>query len=277
MEMNAIQALNKTWSQIQAKQGFIGKTWNGIKEITNLGQSASDCESMLQKYKNHEISIDEAMEYIESFDKKQTEATNLITNILTGIAAIALSTSVLGVGTKIKWLKAIKYGAPIGAAVKAFLKGTDRATNNIEGDALDGKNILKDTLSGAVTGTVSAVSSGVYAGVANASLSKSILNGTLCGIECGALSGSSNYLIDTTLDKDKEFKFGDLAKSTLTSSFVSGTVGGIVGGSIYGIEDLAGNIGKDIALSTKETITRDSISSSIRKILGNLERNLFGI
>ena len=270
----AINSISESWSRIKAEQGFIGKVWNGIKEITNLGQSASDCESMLEKYKNHEISLEEAMNYIEEFEKKQGDMTNLIANIATGIASIALATTYVGVGVKITWPLAVKYGAPIGAAVKALLKGTDRATNKIKGDTLDGKEIFRDLSSGAVTGTVSAVSSGVYAGVKEASLAKSIINGTECGLACGSLSGSSNYLIDTMLDEDKKFNFGDLTKTTATSAFVSGTVGAVVGGGIYGIENLAGNVGKNIELSASKTIARDSATSSSRKILGTVERNI---
>ena len=34
--------LNGKWIEIKAQQGLIGKVWNGVKELTHLGQSESD-------------------------------------------------------------------------------------------------------------------------------------------------------------------------------------------------------------------------------------------
>ncbi len=269
-----IENLNAKWSQIEAKQGLIGKAWNGVKEVTNLGQSASDCESMLEKYKNHEITFDEAIEYIENFEKKQSNMTDLIANIATGIGSIALATTamVTAGATSIPWLLAFQKGAPIGALLKTSLKILDRATNDVKNDAMDCKMLAKDAISGAVTGTVSAVSSGVYAGVKNAKLSTSVINGTKCGLECGALAGAASYVTDTTFDKDKKFNFGELTKNAATSALVSGSVGAFVGGSVYGVENALGNVGHEAALSLHGTIVRDSFLSSSRKVLGNAEK-----
>ena len=120
----SLRAIDTKWAQVQAEQGFIGKAWNGIKEKLDVGQSASDCESMLEAYKNHEISLDEAMEYIESFEKKQSDMTNLITNIATGVASIAIATAAMFEtgGASIGWGLAMLKGAPIGAAIKQVLK-----------------------------------------------------------------------------------------------------------------------------------------------------------
>ncbi len=271
-----IESLNDKWSDIKAQQGFIGKVWNGVKELTNLGQSESDCESMLLAYQNHEITLDEAMEYIESFETKQKDMTNLIANIATGVGSIALATTAMvtaGAST-IPWLLAFQKGAPIGAALKAALKALDRATNDVKGDTFDSKEVTKDIVTGAVTGTVSAVSSGIYAGVKSAKLSTSLINGTKCGLECGAVAGAANYTTDALLDEDKKFSFGELTKNTATSALVSGSVGGIVGGGVYGIENALGNVGCETAISLHDTIVRDSILSSSRKVLGNTEKHI---
>ena len=281
VESITAQNLYEKWSQIQAKQGIIGKTWNGFKELTNLGQSKSDCNRMLNAYKNGRISITEAMEYIEEFEKKQNDMTNLITNISTGVASIAIATTAAA-GGPIGWGLAALKGAPIGAAVKTGLKTLDRATNGIDNDALDKDELIKDAVSGAVTGTTSAVSSHIFAGVKAAKrtmtvaqgLKTSIKNGTECGLLCGGLSGASSYLTDVALDEDKKYSFGELAKNTGLSAFISGTVGAFVGGSVYGIEGAMGNLGKETASNLSHTIARDSFLSSSRKVLGNAERQL---
>ena len=231
---------------------------------------------MLKAYRNHEITLEEAMEYIESFRTKQKDMTNLIANIATGIGSIAFATTAMATAgaSTIPPLLALQKGGPIGAALKTVLKILDRATNNIEGDAFDAKEVAKDVISGAVTGSTSAVSSGVYAGVKNAKISTSIINSTKCGLECGAVAGAINYTTDVVLDEDKKFGFGELTKNTATSALVSGSVGAIIGGGIYGVENALGRVGQETAISLHDTIVRDSILSSSRKVLGNAEKQI---
>ena len=281
-ESLTIQNLADRWSQIKASQGIIGKAWNGVKEFLNVGVKESDCESMLEKYNNGEISLEDAMNYIENFGKKQENATNLISNIATGIGSIALATTAAG-GAAIGPLLAIIKGAPIGAAIKTGLKTLDRATNGIEGDELEAKEIIKDAVSGAVTGATSAVSSGVFQGVKEAKrtmtvaqgLKTSVKNGLKCGALCGAASGSADYLTNVALDENKKFNFGELTKTTATSALVSGSVGSLVGAGVFGVEGALGNLGQETTSSLSHTIVRDSALSSSRKILGNAERQIF--
>ena len=260
--------LEAKFSDIKDKQGFLGSIWNGFKEITGTGLSKSDCESTLEKYKRGEISFDEALEIIESFDKKQDEMSDLGANILTGIGAIAAATVAASAGP-IGWAFAFAKGAPIGAVLKTGIKVLDRASNNKKGDEFDTKQMAKDAISGAITGTTSAVASGVGAGIKAGKISLSIKNGTKCGAQCGALAGSASYRTDVTFDDDKYFNIGDLVKRTATSTFVSGTVGGFVGAGMYG---LSNNVGQDVSKTVSQTIVADSTSSSSRKILGSAER-----
>ena len=123
------------------KQGFLGNIWNGFKEVTNLGQSASDCDSMVKKFKMGKISFEEAVQYIEDFENKQDNMADLFSNVLTGTAAIAATVATSGVGT-IGLATALKIGAPVGAIAKTALGTVDRATNNVEGDEFDTKEPL---------------------------------------------------------------------------------------------------------------------------------------
>ena len=280
-ESLTIQEVNDRWNQIKAQQGFLGKAWNGVKELTHLGKSETRCESMLKQYEMGEISLEEAIEYIEDFNNKQENMTDLIANVATGIGSISVATIATG-GLAIGPCIAIAKGAPTGAVIKTGLKTLDRATNDVKGDALDGKEIIKDVVSGATTGATSAVSSNIFKGVKEATktmtvaqgLKTSVLNGTKCGLACGAVSGAINYSTNAILDDDKKFNFGDLTKVTLTSSAISGTVGATVGGGVFGIESALGNLGQSSALSTSGIIVRDSALSSTRKVLGNAEKQL---
>lgn len=277
--------LEQRLEEIEDKQGILGKTWNGIKEITTLGVSESDCEKMLEKYNKGEISFDEALNYLDEYDSKQESMSGLLSNIATGIGSIILATGAAmatGGSATIAWGLAFKKGAPIGAAIKAGIGILDRATNDIDDDALDLKQVSKDAISGALTGTTSAVSSGVGKGfgkLANGQVTKgqiltSVKNGVKCGVTCGSMSGAATYLTDVAFG-DKEYSTQDLVKNTATSAFVSGTVGGVVGAGLYGINNVqVSNALKHhiqtIANPTKtQTIIKDSISSSTRKVAGN--------
>ena len=264
--------LNERLSQVKDEQGLLGNIWNGIKEITNLGQSASDCDSMLEKFNSGEVSFEEAVQYIDSFDNKQDNMSGLLSNVLTGVGTIA--TTVLAVGTgPVGWGLALLKGAPVGAAIKTGINLLDRATNNVQGDEFDVKEIAKDAISGAMTGATSAVSSGVGAGIKAGKAGISILNGAKCGAICGAASGAGSYMTDVAFG-DKEFDGGELISNTVTSAFVSGTVGAAVGGGMYGIANAAGNVGKEVTKSTTQAIIADSTSSTARKILGQAEKNV---
>ena len=267
-----LNALNAKFASVQAKQGIIGSAWNGVKELFNSGISESDCKSMLDKYKLGLISFDEAVEYIEKFDKKQDNMTDLGANIATGIGAIAVATCLAS--GPVGWAAALLIGAPVGAALKTGIKLIDRFTNKIKGDEFDAKQMTKDAISGAVTGATSAVASGVGVGIKAGKLSLAVRNGAVTGAECGAMAGSASYMTDVMLDDDKYFNFEELAMKTATSAFVSGTVGGIVGVGMYG---LSNNVGKEVSKSVKETIIDDSLSSSSRKILGRTEKSMMSI
>lgn len=259
------QILNEKLDNIENKQGILGKAWNGIKELTTLGVSQSDCESMLEKYNNGEISFEEAINYLDEFDSKQETMSGLLSNILTGVGAIAVATTTAGTG--LGFLAAFKAGAPIGAALKSGINIIDRATNDIEGDALDGKQIAKDAISGALTGTTSAVASGVGTGIKAGQFGTSVINGMKCGAICGSMSGAGSYMTDVAFG-DKDFNFNDLATNTLVSGATSATVGAIVGGTMYGTASLSGTVGKEVSKTTGQIIAQDSTSSSARKILG---------
>lgn len=268
--------LEETLENIQDKQGILGKAWNGIKEITTLGVSQSDCESMLEKYKNGEVSFEDAINYLEKYDSKQETMSSLLSNILTGVGAIAFSTLTCGAGTAISWGVAAAMGAPTGAAIKTGVNLLDRATNEIEGDAFDVKQIAKDAISGALTGTTSAVTSGVGAGIRQGEFGTSVLNGLKCGAICGAMSGAGNYLTDVAF-QDEDFQFNKLASNTLISSATSATVGAFVGGTMYGGASLLGTTGKEVTKTTGQIIVQDSASSSTRKILGTEAKEAINI
>ena len=142
-----VESLNEAFNEVQDEQGLIGKLWNGFKNLTGLGLSSDDVQEKIEQYEQGEITYEEALETIESFSDKQEGAVNIIANTATGIATAGIAVATGGAG-------ALLMGAAIGGATKAGIKTLDRATNNVEGDALDAKEIIKDTVTGAVDGMV---------------------------------------------------------------------------------------------------------------------------
>jgi len=223
-----VDALYTQLDSVEDQQGIISNGWNDIKEKTGLGTSVEKCNEAIEKYKNGEITFEEASAEIDEFAAKQSSSLNLFSNIATSILAIgaiaAVTVATGGVGTA----AAIAIGAGIGAVAKTGFKLTDRATNDIEGDALDGKQMAKDALSGAVTGGMAAATMGT-AGSAT-SVKGAMAGCAKTGVKTGAISGAANYSIDCAFDDEKDFNAKDLIVSTGTGAAVGGAVGGIMGG-----------------------------------------------
>ena len=267
--------LSERFQSVKDKQGAIGSLWDSVKGITGVGISEEKCTSMLEKFKNGEITFEQAANYIDRYDTKQNDTTDLIANIVTGVAAIAATTVAGVMGGPL--LPILAIGAGVGAAVKTGFKFFDRATNNVQNDEYDAKLVIKDVITGAVTGAASAAPSGIKSAIAKGDRALAITKGIECGAICGAVGGSTSYMTDVALG-DKDFSFEDLITTTGTSAFVSGTVGGAVGAGLFKIADSKGLAGKSLTLLPKETnaqiIAKDSASSSARKVLANMEKNI---
>ena len=233
--ISGVKELSLMLDEVEAEQGLISKGWNEIKEFFNAGTSVEKCEEAIERYKQGLISFEEAAEEIAKFDTKQDSSLELFSNILTGIAAIGAVAATVATGGA----AGIAIGAAAGAATKAGTKLFDRATNKVEGDAMDGKQITKDLISGGITGAIGVATAGTGGGAflkagKNASFGKHVLSGAKAsaktGLITGSISGSSGYLLDCAYD-DKEFKFGEFVTTTATSAAVSGTVGTLLGGT----------------------------------------------
>jgi hypothetical protein len=211
---------------------------------------------------------------------------NLMVNTITGVASIALAT-IATAGGPIGWGVAAMKGAPIGAALKAGLKIADRATNDIEGDALDAKSIAKDAISGAVTGVVSSVSSGAGQYLKSGNFGMTVAKNAQCGAMCGAFAGSATYMTDVAFG-DKEFNGGELVKETVLNAGVSTISGAIVGAGNYGVQNgiLKGatNAMHQGAGATSngsneiiKAIANDSATSTGKKVVSTIEKQILNI
>ncbi len=241
-EDKSIFLLEEKLQTVQNEGGTISDGWDNFKGLIGIGTSSEKCEEFINKYKNGEISFEEAMAELDKFDKKQDSSLNLFANIATSIVALGAvaAATVLTGGAALPVLATVGIGAAAGGATKVAFKLTDRATNEVKGDAVDAKTIAKDALSGAVTGGIAVATAGTSANTYKNGFSiagHSFKGRAACMAKCtrtglitGAVSGSSNYLIDTAFDENKDFNIKDFTGTTVESTLVGGTVGCIMGG-----------------------------------------------
>ncbi len=235
VDETSLLALEEQLNAVEDKQGFIMGAWDDLKCGLNIGSSSEKCEDAIDKYKKGEISYEEAMAEIEKFDTKQQGSLDLFSNIATGVTAVVAATAaaaaIVASGGTATPLVLAAVGAGTGALTKAGVKAADRATNEVEKDALNGKQIAKDALSGGVTGTIGALTMGTGSAASSlgGSVAKSAASSMKTGAITGTVSGSSNYLIDTAFDEDKEFNTKDFLVSTATGTIAGTAVGGIMG------------------------------------------------
>ena len=227
-EKQNLDDLKNQFETAQDEQGFLGKLWNGFKNLTGLGLSSNDVQDKLEQYENGEITYDEAASVIAEYKTKQDGAADLIANTVTGLAVAGVSVATGGAG-------AVLIGLGVGAGAKAGLKTVDRATNNIEGDALDSKQILKDGITGAVDGVTSAITAGMVsvptAGATVMTTAKQgLVQGAKAGAITGAATGATQYTTDCAFDNDKEFTLSGLLATTAQNTITGGVFGGITGG-----------------------------------------------
>ena len=225
------EALKQQFDAVQDEQGILGKLWNGFKNLTGLGLGSNDVEAKIEQFQNGEITYEEALKTIESYDEKQEGAVNIIANTATGIATAGIAVATGGAG-------ALLMGAAIGGATKAGLKTLDRATNDIQGDALDVKEIIKDGVTGAVDGAVSAATAGMFKGaVAGQTVKEAVKQGAIQGAKAGAITGAAtgatDYTVNTIADGEEftvEGLLGTTAQNAVTGAVFGGLLGGITGG-----------------------------------------------
>jgi hypothetical protein len=260
-----LEFLTSELANVESEQGAIKNAWNDFKETIGIGTSVDKCDEAIEQYKNGEISFEEADETIKNFAQKQDSSLNLFSNIATSVAAIAavagITVLTAGVGTG----AAIAIGAGTGAAIKSAFKFTDRATNEVEGDALDAKQITRDALSGAVTGGLATATMGTASGAS--SVQSATINCAKTGLKTGAIASSSNYAIDCAFDDNRDFNAQEFVAVTLTGSAVGGAVGGIMGfanGTLHseGILNSGCNLENMLATEDNKVIVENAVANS---------------
>ncbi len=271
---NYVNSLNDAFEQVKDEQGLLGKLWNSFKNLTGLGFSSNDVQEKIEQYEQGKITYEEAQDSIEAFSNKQEGAVNIITNTITGVLTAGVTVTTGGAG-------ALLGGALIGGIAKAGVKTIDRATNNVEGDALNAKEMLKDSITGAIDGMVSAATMGmIKAPIAGQTVKEAVKQGAIQGAKAGAITGAAagatDYTVNTVADS-KEFTFEGLLSSTAQNAATGAIFGGVLGSFTGGIsQNKLNNSAKDVQselLSEKNIIDKNPETQSEIKMLENASDN----
>ena len=284
-ETAEVKFLNDKLAQVVDKNGDIKDAWNDFKDEVGIGTTSDKCEQAIEAYKKGEITFEEANAIIDEYASKQDSSLNLFSNIVTSVAAIgavALATAIaVGSGGTLAPVSAILIGAATGAVTKTGFKLVDRATNEVDGDAMDAKQLGRDALSGAVTGGLATYSMGNAAHAKT--LAQAVKGCGKTGVITGSISGAANYGIDCAFDENKDFDAKEFAVTTAQNAAVSGAVGLIMGGVNYNLHasgvlksgcnlkhmvDAAGN---DANL---KNVAANSVCTAEYKILNDRIRNI---
>lgn len=164
-----LEELEKRYKEYTDKQGIFNDRNSTSNTLAAFNMSKLvlgddiikniNSKNAIELYKEGKISYEAALKTINRLEKTNEICVNVSGNILVGFLATTaglLAKSKLKASTP----QVALLGVVIGAAVKPLFNIVDRALNNIKGDELDSKKILKDAASGGLNGFISGINAG---------------------------------------------------------------------------------------------------------------------
>ncbi len=155
----------------------------------------------------------------------------MVSGVVTGAITVATAGTMTAAG--------LAAGAALGGAIKAGIKTVDRATNEVDNDALDAKQIFKDGLTGAVDGVLNVATAGMIKGAAaGKTIGQAVKQGMITGAKAGAISGAgagaASYTAEALTEEDVDFTIKGFLSSTAQNAIGGAVMGGAMGGISQG-------------------------------------------
>ena len=236
-----VDNLKAQYAQVQKEQGFLGKMWNGIKNVFSTKYSSKNIEKTIEQVEKGEISADEAQKMIGEYQERQKSGVNTLTSIASGLAVVGcVALAPFSGGAS------LALGVALGAGTRVGLKTLDRASNDVKGDELNKKEMAKDAIVGGVEGLVSVATMGLGTAAVQTSketgkvlVKETVKTGIKQGAKAGAIDGAATnaatYMADVAVG-DKEFSGTELISITTQGAAIGGTIGGVTGGVSSGVQ-----------------------------------------
>lgn len=236
-----VENLKTQYSQVQKEQGFLGKAWNGLKNLFGTKYSSKNIEKTIEQVEKGEISADEAQKMIGEYQERQKSGVNTLTSIASGLAVVGcVALAPFSGGAS------LALGVALGAGTRVGLKTLDRASNDVKGDELNKKEMAKDAIVGGVEGLVTVATMGLGSAAVQTSketgkvlVKETVKTGIKQGAKAGAIDGAATnaatYMADVAVG-DKEFSGTELISTTTQGAAIGGTIGGVTGGVSSGVQ-----------------------------------------
>lgn len=163
-EVNEADKLLEELQTIKEDQGLIGKAWDGIKNLFNMKNGSENVESLIERAKNGEISLDEARERLEGYKEGQKMCVDVAGDIVSGIAAVGAAALAPVTGGA-----SLLVAAGVGAGTKIAIKATDAAVGGREYGIRDvGYDVITGSINGLMAPLSNAIGGAAGTGVAKA-------------------------------------------------------------------------------------------------------------
>ncbi len=146
------------------EQGFIGKAWDGIKNLLHLKNSSNNVENIIKQAQNGEISSDEATEQLNAYKEGQKMCVDVAGDIVSGIVSVGAAALAPVTGGA-----SLLVAAGAGAATKTAIKASDSAISGRDYKLSDlGYDLITGSINGAMAPLSNAIGGAAGTGVAKA-------------------------------------------------------------------------------------------------------------
>ncbi len=244
--------LEKTKSQ----QSFMGKFWDGFKNLTGLGAGSNKAKQAITDFENGKISQEEMQKKVNGYKEGQKMCIDVIGDIVSGILAVgAFAFAVPSGGASLTL--GIGLAAAVGSGTKVAIKGGDAL---LTGKKYSGQNLLYDTITGCINGCLAPITNGI-----GASLTKTI--GTKLGLTV-VKEGT-----ETVIEQGVKQSIGQGLKSMIVEQGVD-VIGGTIGkralalGAGMAVDGALGGAADNITRATLNG--EDIVKAGIQGAIGGL-------
>ena len=258
--------------QLESQNGFIGFSWDWLKNTTGLGDSSDKVrkelaamKQQIQEYKNNPFAIEppetNAQQALDAYKDGQEMAADITGDLVSGVAAVGIYTAAVAAapftgGTSI--VVGVAAAATTGAAIKTGLKYADAKSGGREYNTT-GYDLATGAFSGVlapVTGGMGGAAGKTVAKAAGLQVIKTVGKET---VETTAETGLKQFTKNLMLNPaGYEYAGGTMLKRTAAAGMEMAVDGALGGGF-----KAAGKAGNELGIKIKGKGASDELSDAV--------------
>ena len=244
------EALRENINKTKSEQGFIGKLWDGFKNLTGIGAGSQKAEKAIDDYENGKITKEEMEKAVNGYQEGQKQCVDMVADIASGIASFGAFSLATGLGlaaapfTGGASLGLVAAGFSIagvaGAAVKVGVKGIDAAVGGREYDTLG-----YDLATGGINGVFAPITAGIGGAAGKAVAGKvgvtALREGGEVVVKEGIKNTAKGAITKTLLTTNVKYVGGTMGARALALGTDMAVNGAISGGVDSAVRYVAGD------------------------------------